>query len=89
MGQVLEVYAKLVGRTLLRSGLPAATIILKTETPLTKSEAIQALQAVLALNGISVVDIGEKFVKVLPLAEANTAGAEFNDASAATLPRCR
>ncbi|MEI6194656.1 MAG: secretin N-terminal domain-containing protein, partial [Verrucomicrobiota bacterium] len=86
VGQVLEVYAKLVGRTLLRSGLPAATIILKTETPLTKSEAIQALQAVLALNGISVVDIGEKFVKVLPLAEANTAGAEFNDASAAKLP---
>ena len=86
VGQVLEVYAKLVGRTLLRSGLPAATIILKTETPLTKSEAIQALQAVLALTGISVVDIGEKFVKVLPLAEANTAGAEFNDASAAKLP---
>ena len=86
VSQVLEVYAKLVGRTLLRAGLPAASIVLKTETPLTKSEAIQALQAVLALNGISVVDIGDKFVKVLPLAEANTAGAEFNDASAARLP---
>lgn len=86
VGQVMEVYAKLVGRTLLRAGLPTASIVLKTETPLTKSEAIQALQAVLSLNGISVVDIGDKFVKVLPLAEANTAGAEFNDASAAKLP---
>jgi general secretion pathway protein D len=86
VGQVLEVYAKLVGRTLLRAGLPAASIVLKTETPLTKSEAIQALQAVLSLNGISVVNIGDKFVKVLPIDQANTAGAEFNDASAAKLP---
>ena len=86
VSQVLDVYAKLVGRTLLRAGLPAASIVLKTETPLTKSEAIQALQAVLSLNGISVVNIGDKFVKVLPIDQANTAGAEFNDASAAKLP---
>ena len=86
VSQVLEVYAKLVGRTLLRAGLPTASIVLKTETPLTKSEAIQALQAVLSLNGISVVNIGDKFVKVLPIDQANTAGAEFNDASAAKLP---
>ena len=86
VSQVLEVYAKLVGRTLLRAGLPTASIVLKTETPLTKSEAIQALQAVLSLNGISVVNIGEKFVKVLPIDQANTAGAEFNDAAAAKLP---
>jgi len=86
VSQVLEIYAKLVGRTLLRAGLPAASIVLKTETPLTKSEAIQALQAVLSLNGVSVVNIGDKFVKVLPIDQANTAGAEFNDASAAKLP---
>lgn len=86
VSQVLEVYAKLVGRTLLRAGLPTASIVLKTETPLTKSEAIQALQAVLSLNGISVINIGDKFVKVLPIDQANTAGAEFNDASAARLP---
>ncbi|MDD5139167.1 MAG: secretin N-terminal domain-containing protein [Verrucomicrobiales bacterium] len=86
VSQVLEVYAKLVGRTLLRAGLPAASIVLKTETPLTKSEAIQALQAVLVLNGISVINIGDKFVKVLPMDQANTAGAEFNDAVASQLP---
>ena len=67
VNQVLDVYAQLVGRTLLRAGLPPAQIILHTETPLTKSEAIQALQAVLALNGISLVNIGDKFVKVLPV----------------------
>ena len=66
VSQVLDIYAELVGRTLIRGPVPAATIILQTQTPLTKSEAIEALQAVLALNGIAVVNIGDKFVKVLP-----------------------
>jgi len=82
LSQVLEVYSKLVGRTLLRAGLPQASIILKTETPLTKTEAIEALQAVLALNGISVVNVGDKFVKVLTSDQAGTAGAAFSDDSA-------
>ncbi len=86
VSQVLEVYAKLVGRTLLRAGLPQAQIILKTETPLTKSEAIEALQAVLSLNGISVVNVGDKFVKVLQSDQAGTAGAAFSDATASQLP---
>ncbi len=86
VGQVLDIYAQLVGRTLLRAGLPNATIVLKTETPLTKSEAIQALQAVLALNGIAVVNVGDKFVKVGPVDAAGTFGAEFNTNSASALP---
>jgi general secretion pathway protein D len=86
VSQVLEVYAKLVGRTLLRAGLPQAQIVLKTETPLTKTEAIEALQAVLSLNGISVVNVGDKFVKVLQSDQAGTAGAAFSDDSASQLP---
>jgi general secretion pathway protein D len=86
VSQVLEVYAKLVGRTLLRAGLPSAQIILKTETPLTKTEAIEALQAVLSLNGISVVNVGDKFVKVVQSEQAGTAGAAFSEDSASQLP---
>jgi general secretion pathway protein D len=86
VSQVLEVYAKLVGRTLLRAGLPTAQIILKTETPLTKTEAIEALQAVLSLNGISVINVGDKFVKVLQSDQAGTAGAAFSDDSSSQLP---
>jgi general secretion pathway protein D len=85
-GQVLEVYAQLVGRTLLRAGLPQASIVLKTETPLTKAEAIQALQAVLALNGIAVINVGDKFVKVLPTDQAGTAAEEFNSEDPSQLP---
>jgi general secretion pathway protein D len=86
VSQVLEVYAQLVGRTLLRAALPSASIVLKTETALTKSETIEALQAVLALNGISVINVGDKFVKVLPVDQANSAGAEFNNSDASQLP---
>jgi general secretion pathway protein D len=86
VNQVLDVYANLVGRTMLRAGLPNASITLKTQTPLTKTEAIEALQAVLALNGIAVVNIGDKFVKVLSPDQANSAGGEFNDVPASELP---
>src|SRR5580698_7565569 len=85
--QVLEVYAQLVGKTLLRAGLPNAQIVLKTETPLTKGEAIQALQAVLALNGIAVIDVpGGKFIKVVPTEQAGQVGETFNEGNPNQLP---
>jgi general secretion pathway protein D len=86
VSQVLEVYAQLVGRTLLRAGLPSAQIVLKTETPLTKAEAIEALQAVLALNGIAVINVGDKFVKVMPTSDAGTAAEQFNTNDINQLP---
>jgi len=86
VGVVLDIYADLVGRTLIRGALPSAQIVLKTQTPLTKGEVIQAIQAVLAINGIAVVNIGDKFVKVGPLGDANSYGAEFNDTSVTNLP---
>jgi general secretion pathway protein D len=86
VSQVLDIYAQLVGRTVLRGGLPAAQIILKTQSKLTKTEAIQALQAVLAINGIAVVNVGDKFVKIVPAAQANQEGAAFNNADASQLP---
>jgi type II secretory pathway component GspD/PulD (secretin) len=35
-------------------------------------EGIQALEAVLALNGITMVNMGDKFVKAMPEAQGNT-----------------
>jgi general secretion pathway protein D len=84
--QVLEVYSKLVNRTLLIGAVPNATITLKTQSKLTKTEAIEALQAVLALNNIVVVNIGEKFVKVMPPDQAAGAGGEINSVDASQLP---
>jgi general secretion pathway protein D len=86
LSQVLEVYSQLVGRTLLRAALPSAQIVLKTATPLTKTEAIEALQAVLSLNGVAVVNVGDKFVKVVPVDAAGGAADEFDYSDASQLP---
>ena len=86
VNQVLDLYADLVGRTVLRAGLPQASIVLHTQSLLTKTEAIQALQAVLALNGIALVNVGDKFVKALQSGDAGGSGAEFNNLSASQLP---
>jgi general secretion pathway protein D len=87
IGQVLTIYAKLVNRTILRPAtLPQASIVLKTQTELTRLEAIQALDAVLALNGISMINVSDKFVKALPLAQANAAGAPISTNAADNLP---
>ena len=85
--QVLTIYAEMVGRTVLRpSTLASSPIVLKAQTPLTRAEAVQALDAVLALNNIAMVNVGEKFVKAVPVATANQEGAAFSQLDAAQLP---
>ncbi len=87
LSQVLDIYSMMVNRTLLRPAtLPAPTITLTTHGQLTVGEGIQALEGVLALNGITMVNIGDKFVKVVAEAQGSTAGAGFNTNSAAQLP---
>lgn len=87
LNQVLQIYSELVGRTVLRpTSLPAPTITLKTQTPLTRREAIQAFDAVLALNGIATVNVGDKFVKVVPMAQAGQVGAPFSKDKVDQLP---
>lgn len=86
VNQVLDVYAKLVNRTIIRGALPDAKIVLKTQTPLTKTEAIQALQAVLALNNISVINVGDKFVKAVQSDQANAQGATIDDTASTNIP---
>ena len=56
------------------------------QTPLTKKEAIQALNAVLGLNGIGMINVGEKFVKAVPVQGVNAEGAPFDSLTAEQLP---
>ena len=86
VNQVLDLYADLVGRTILRAGLPQASIVLHTQSLLTRSEAMQALQAVLALNGISLINVGDKFVKAVPSTDANGQAAPLDYSTATNLP---
>ena len=67
INQVLEIYADMRQRTILRPvTLPAPSIRLRTLGGLSWPEGIYALETVLALNGISVVDDGPKFIQVVP-----------------------
>src|SRR5208283_3604326 len=64
----------------------ASLITLKTETNLTKTEAIMALETVMGMNGITIVPIGDKFFKVVVEANAATEGGLMISNTAATLP---
>ena len=69
--QVLTIYSEFVGRNLLRPAtLPKAEIVLKQTTPLTKLEVVRMIEAALALNMVAVINVGDKFVTVMPSAEA-------------------
>ncbi|MBI3851506.1 MAG: hypothetical protein HY298_14705 [Verrucomicrobia bacterium] len=84
---VLKIYAMYVGRTVLRpSVLPAPKITLVNQTPLTRKEAIQALDSVLALNGITMIPSGEKFVKAVPSTQAMQEAAAFSKLDGSQLP---
>jgi general secretion pathway protein D len=84
---VLSIYAELVNRTILRpANLTAAPIWLTTQTTLTRREAVQALDAVLGLNQITMINIGDKFVKAVPAASANQEGSAFSKTTPAQLP---
>jgi general secretion pathway protein D len=87
LNQVLDIYAKLVHRTVLRpANLAAQNIVLKTQTPLSQSEAVQALDAVLGMNGIGMINVGDKFVKAVQLAQVNQEAGAFNKLTAAQMP---
>ena len=66
IGQVLDIYQELTGRTVLKpSSLPATKVSIKTQTELSRTEAIQALDSILSMNGIAMVPQGTKFVKAV------------------------
>ena len=68
--QVLAIYQALSRRTVIHSTLPHPTITVHTEAPLTRIEALQMLDTVLAQNGIAMVLAGETAVKAVPEAGA-------------------
>lgn len=64
---VLTLYAELTQRTVLRAtSLPKVQVMLSNQTPWSAEEAVQALDTVLAMNGIAMVNVGDKFVSAVP-----------------------
>ncbi len=71
--QVLAVYQELSGRSIIRSpAVPPIKITFDNATPLTRVEALQALDNVLAANKIVMVYFGTKYVKVILAGEVSS-----------------
>jgi general secretion pathway protein D len=68
---VLADYSQKTSRTLLQGPkVPKTMLTLRSQGGLSRDEYLQAVEAVLAMHGIGLVKVGDKFVKVVPIAEA-------------------
>lgn len=65
LDQVLKFYSELTGRTMLKTPNINATITLETQTRVTLPEAMQAIESVLAMNNVTLLPMGSKFLKVV------------------------
>src|SRR5262245_17905485 len=83
----LEIYT---GRIILRPNAlqiaPNATYNLKITKPIPKSEAILAIETVLALNNVGIAPLGDKFLKVVELQRVKQEAPEMITGSALDLP---
>ena len=84
---VLSLLEFFTGRSVLRpAALPTATYNLKIEKKIPKSEAILAIETVLALNQIGVTRLGDRFLKVTALTMSRTEAPEMITGSAFEQP---
>ena len=66
---VLADYSEKTGRTMLRApGLPTPTFSLRSQGELTIDEYLKAVETVLTMHGIGLVEYGERFMRVVPIA---------------------
>jgi general secretion pathway protein D len=80
LSAVLEYYAHLTRRSIISAPGVQAVVYFRSQTDLNTDEAIQALDTVLAINGIGIVPMGEKFLKVVQIATAKQEGLPFGGA---------
>ena len=71
--QVLDMLERLTDKIILRrQDIAAAKINFNSRGPLTKSEAVLALESLLSLNGIMLTDMGGRFMKAVPATNVNS-----------------
>ena len=73
LAEVLNLYAQISGRSVIRGGnVPDVKITFSNQKPMSAVEALQALDTVLAAEGITTVFLGTQYVKVVPEKFATT-----------------
>lgn len=79
---ILEWYARLTNRSIISAPNLAGVINFRSQTKLTRTDALQALDSVLAINNIAAIPLGEKFLKVVQITSAKTEGLPFGRVTA-------
>ncbi|MEZ5277721.1 MAG: secretin N-terminal domain-containing protein [Opitutaceae bacterium] len=78
LAQVLYLLEQLTGRSVIRpQALPSPTFTFNSLQPLTREEAILAIESLLSINGIGVAPLGDKFIKVVPISTIRTEAPEL------------
>ena len=77
---VLQDYSEKTGKTLLRApGLPSPMFTLRSQGKLSITEYLTAIETVLSMHGVGLVSTGEKFIRVVPIADVITEPGEIKE----------
>ncbi len=69
--QVLNLLETITGKSILRRQDVQVKINFNSNGPLTKSEAVLAIESLLTLNGVMLTDMGEKYMMAVPATDVN------------------
>ncbi len=87
VAQVLDLMQRWTGKSILRpQALPASVYTLSLPASITRDEALLALETLLNLNGIAVIQQGDKFLKVVPNLVAKAESPQLITSSVLSLP---
>ena len=87
IGQVLELLQRWTGKTVLRpQALPASLYTLSLPATATRNDALLAIETLLTLNGVAVIQQGDKFLKVVPNSVAKAESPTLLSESTLLLP---
>ncbi|MEN9537018.1 MAG: hypothetical protein RLZZ178_1015, partial [Verrucomicrobiota bacterium] len=87
VAQVLDLMQRWTGKSILRpAALPASVYTLTLPASITRDEALLALETLLNLNGIAVIQQGDKFLKVVPNLVAKAESPQLIAGSVLSLP---
>ena len=87
VAQVLDLMQRWTGKSILRpQALPASVYTLSLPASITRDEALLALETLLNLNGIAVIQQGDKFLKVVPNLVAKAESPQLITGSVLSLP---
>ena len=87
VAQVLDLMQRWTGKSILRpQALPASNYTLSLPASITRDEALLAIETLLNLNGIAVIQQGDKFLKVVPNLVAKAESPTLLAGSTLTMP---